>query len=272
MFKNFLENLTYFGLLGLLISATPALAQPASNAPMAQDDIASFVRLYGNENPPAVAAGVDLNRQSVVVRRVSAIYILKGQLDDEAALLAKLAALGEASAVTRAEYDLYMANESLIRPVCEKYLGTYTVPVSDSKTEFPAAHFQAPQIQPAAASDDQADGPELPAATGLDPAEPTAEAAGGPIPAQGTATAPEEAPADHAPDVATAAESAVAETDAQQAGQEADTGDETSGTPIGTAAQPVGTAPEATSQPAIGDDPDASGCGDTTRPCRTTEM
>jgi hypothetical protein len=199
---------------------------------------------------------------------LSAIYILKGQLDDEAALLAKLAALGEASAVTRAEYDLYMANESLIRPVCEKYLGTYTVPVSDSNTESPAAQSQAPQIQPTDASDGQADGPELPAAaTGLDPAMPTAEAAGGPIPA----TAPEEASADQA-DGATAAESAVAETDVPQAGQEADTGDDISEAPIGTAAQPVETAPEATSQPATGDDIDASGCGDTTRPCRTTEM
>jgi hypothetical protein len=149
MFKQFFKTLAYFGFLGLLISSAQAMAQPDASAQLAQDDIASFVRVYGSANPSAAVAGVDMARLGEVVRRVSVVYVLRGQMGDETALLARLAALRGADAVSQADYGLYMANESQVRPICEKFLGSYTYGLPDQAMEQASTQTQPSLPQPA---------------------------------------------------------------------------------------------------------------------------
>jgi hypothetical protein len=105
---------------------------------MTQQDIDIFLAVYGSDPPTLAAREVDLDtdRLVVAVKRLSSVYILKGQFADEDTLVESLAAIEEPSSqVTHEEYDLYQSNGERLEPVFARYLGTYTMRLAGDGVE-----------------------------------------------------------------------------------------------------------------------------------------
>ncbi|MDR0621994.1 MAG: hypothetical protein LBJ61_08985 [Deltaproteobacteria bacterium] len=118
----------------------PVLAQEnASSGPITQEDIDNFISVYGSDDPPAAMSkangSINGDRLQLVTRRLSSVYILRGQNTDNATLLKKLAEISAPNSVNHEEYALYDANDEHLKPVFAKYLGAYTLRLPDSLAE-----------------------------------------------------------------------------------------------------------------------------------------
>ncbi|MDR2387706.1 MAG: hypothetical protein LBE80_09015 [Deltaproteobacteria bacterium] len=138
MFKKYFVWLVWLSAFMLALAASPGLAQDVLGAPITQADIDGFLNIYGQENPPAAAESVGVlnyDRLSVVVKRLTMVYVLRGQHTEEEALLKKLAAIKVPHSVSSDEYNLYRANDEKLRPVFAKFLGSYTLRLPNSIAE-----------------------------------------------------------------------------------------------------------------------------------------
>ncbi|MDR1297609.1 MAG: hypothetical protein LBO05_09610 [Deltaproteobacteria bacterium] len=124
-----LRNILLLGMSSLLILLSPVLHaqdEDADRSPLQPGEAAAFIAVYGRADPSEPAStGVSPARLFLAATRLSTIYVQKGQVTDEAQLVATLAGLGP-EAVTREEYDIYLANEAALTSVMNKYLGGHT--------------------------------------------------------------------------------------------------------------------------------------------------
>ncbi|MDR2300641.1 MAG: hypothetical protein LBF38_01145 [Deltaproteobacteria bacterium] len=138
MLKHLIVGLVWLSLISLGFAASPALAQDALSAPITQADIDGFLNIYGHDNPPAAvesAQNVNVDRLNVVTRRLSTVYVLRGQHTEEQSLLEKLASIKVPHSVSSDEYNLYRANDDKLKPVFAKFLGAYTLRLPNSLAE-----------------------------------------------------------------------------------------------------------------------------------------
>jgi hypothetical protein len=138
MINNSLARAIWLSVFWLCLASYPALAQDDISAPLTQQDIDKFVSVYGTEDPVMAAksdANLNPDRLSVVANRLSAVYVLRGQNTEEAALLKKLSAIKDPHAVNPDEYALYRANNQQLKPVFAKFLGAYTLRLPNSIAE-----------------------------------------------------------------------------------------------------------------------------------------
>jgi hypothetical protein len=135
MFRSNIIKVVFLFLAIMAFSSGSIQAQNADTGPLSQEDIDRFISIYGSENPPAAApaSGLDYDRLSLVVGRLTSIYIAKGQIGDEQEQLVILSR-GKVP-VEQADYDLYQANDVALKPVMGKYLGTYTLRLAEAKAD-----------------------------------------------------------------------------------------------------------------------------------------
>ena len=130
MFRFQIVFLFFANAMLVALSAGSALAQGDQAGPLTQGDIDKFIGIYGSDDPSAAAgtyADLRHDRLDLVVRRLTAVYLAKGQHTDDEAVKKTLAAIADYSKVSQDEYNLVETNNDNLKPVFTKYLGTYTL-------------------------------------------------------------------------------------------------------------------------------------------------
>jgi hypothetical protein len=277
---NMLRNILLLGMSSLLILLSPVLHaqdEDADRSPLQPGEVAAFIAVYGRADPSEPAStGVSPARLFLAATRLSTIYVQKGQVTDEARLVATLAGLGP-EAVTREEYDIYQANEAALTSVMNKYLGEHTVfdansalynydspdspsaPAAGSRDDafaVPAGDAAATPDGDAATTGDAAATTDGDAATTGDAAATTDDDA--PAAGDDAATTDDDAPAAGGGDAAAAGDDAASE-EAEESDLAADPGEAPAGDQAGTtpADDSAAAAPADDAAPSAGDSSEA---------------
>jgi hypothetical protein len=116
-----------FSIIAILVVSLASAVAFAQNTNISEDQIKTFLTVYANPDPTAVATasaglGAGAADFGVVATKIITIHQLKNSGLSGDTLATQLSGMPAPMTITPAELDLYNAQEGELKPVIEKFL------------------------------------------------------------------------------------------------------------------------------------------------------